>query len=252
MVEERERMAVLEYWIRSTWDGGKPADGAEIKLTISSLPSSSSSSSSPPAEDEEEKEETRKERGNNKVTDDDEEKKYNNNALGHGGGSTGLMIQVDAPFYDDPQVPTNIPVGSTDQLWNYEVVELFFLATDNKYLEIELAPKGHYLLLQLDGHPEKRLQYELPLANYQTEMQGNGRWLGQAIIPYNYFPSVSSSSSSGSGSGIINRFNAYAIHKSGPNRRYMALYPVPKGKYNEPNFHRLEYFQPIDLSQFLI
>lgn len=51
-----------------------------------------------------------------------------------------MVIQVDAPFYNDP--PLLSPPGSTPNLWDYEVVEVFFLGEDEKYLEVELAPKG--------------------------------------------------------------------------------------------------------------
>lgn len=58
-----------------------------------------------------------------------------------------LIILIDAPFYGDKS-PSGA-LGSTDQLWEYEVVELFLLGEDSQYLEIELGPHGHYLVLQL-------------------------------------------------------------------------------------------------------
>lgn len=153
--------------------------------------------------------------------------------------NSGLLIEIDAPLYNDPIVPPHLPVGSTDQLWNYEVVEVFFLSESEEiYLEAEFAPKGHYLLLTLDTN-RTILEYELPLDQYTTQITEDGRWHGKAVIPYSYFPKN------------VNKFNAYAIHKSDPNRVYMSLFPTPTGKYTEPNFHRLEYFQPIDLSPIL-
>lgn len=44
----------------------------------------------------------------------------------------------------------------------------------------------------------------------------------------------------------ITKFNAYAIHGVGDDRKYEALFPVP-GEF--PDFHRLEHFQPIDFTR---
>ncbi|CAL8103335.1 unnamed protein product [Orchesella dallaii] len=154
----------------------------------------------------------------------------------------GMVIEIDAPFYNDPIVPQNHAIGSTDKLWNYEVVEAFFLSeSEGKYVEIELAPKGHYLLLQLDTQ-QNVLNYSLPLENYKatsTMTNGVGRWHGRAVIPLEYFPKN------------VNKFNAYAIHKSDPDRVYMSLFPAPKGHHSGPNFHRLNYFQDIDVNSVL-
>ena len=52
----------------------------------------------------------------------------------------GVVLEVDAPFYNDPPSPD---VGAGErcwQLWDYEVVEAFFLGKDEQYLEIELCP----------------------------------------------------------------------------------------------------------------
>ena len=44
----------------------------------------------------------------------------------------------------------------------------------------------------------------------------------------------------------LNKFNAYAIHGTGDDRKYEALFPVPG---EVPDFHRLEHFQPIDFNR---
>lgn len=187
----------LEYTLNKVWDGDEPADKATINLSFQRVPFSGSNAS-----------------------------------------DTGLQIEIDAPFYNDPVVPESLPVGSTDKLWNYEVVEVFFLSESaERYLETEFAPKGHYLLLELDTQ-RNVIKYELPLSNYTTEInEVTGRWRGTAVIPWEYLPQN------------VNKFNAYAIHKSDPERVYMSLFPTPKGMFDSPNFHRLEFFQSIDLDQ---
>lgn len=56
--------------------------------------------------------------------------------------------------------------------------------------------------------------------------------MGEAFIPASYFPCK------------VRKFNLFAIHKSGPDRRYMALYPLKEGEIPKPDFHRLSAFQP--------
>ena len=56
-------------------------------------------------------------------------------------------------------------------------------------------------------------------------------WTGHAKLPQDYFPPD------------VNKFNAYSIHGHGTDRVYRSLFPVPG---SSANFHRLEYFQPLD------
>lgn len=42
------------------------------------------------------------------------------------------------------------------------------------------------------------------------------KWKGEALVPWAYFPPN------------VNKMNSYAIHGSGENRTYEALYPIPK------------------------
>ena len=58
--------------------------------------------------------------------------------------------------------------------------------------------------------------------NFQATIDGS-KWSGVAYIPAEYFPPK------------VDSFNAYAIHGSGNERVYEALYPVPPDKYAEPD-----------------
>lgn len=137
-----------------------------------------------------------------------------------------LTVLVDAPFFSDP-APVATP-GSTDRLWEHEVVELFLLGRDDFYLEIELGPHGHYLVLQLHGR-RNVIRKGLPI-RYETEILGK-RWRGAALVPFSYLPPD------------IRRANAYAIHGRGGERRYLASFPVPGPA---PDFHRLDAFGEIE------
>ena len=147
-----------------------------------------------------------------------------------------LVVTVDAPFFNDPANPGGKPGQPFPQLWDYEVAEVFFLNDQNDYLEVELSPHGQHLLLLLHGR-RNSFKDQLPL-DFTTHITKD-RWTGRATIPYHYFPPK------------VTKFNAYAIHGSGTNRTYESLYPVPAGNYSDPDFHKLEYFQPIDFTHML-
>lgn len=149
------------------------------------------------------------------------------------GVTKDLQIKVQAPFYNDPYINDTIPKGSMDKLWEYEVVEVFLLGSDDYYLEIEFSPKGQYLLLQLHGY-RNVIKTPLYIDNYSAEIDGE-KWSGTYVIPSEYIPAN------------VNKFNAYAIHGSDDARQYLALYPTPFGKYKDPDFHRLDYFQKFEL-----
>ncbi|CAF0719338.1 unnamed protein product [Adineta ricciae] len=150
-----------------------------------------------------------------------------------------LLIEIDAPFFNDPAPPTKSSTpGSYPELWNYEVVELFFLSSStNHYLELEFSPHGHYLVLLLLDR-RKELKQMLPLPFYQVERPSSTRWIGRARIPRSLFPAH------------VDRFNAYAIHGENDQRTYESLYPAPSDSV-KPDFHRLEFFRSIDFESLL-
>ncbi|KAL4231153.1 hypothetical protein ACF0H5_008736 [Mactra antiquata] len=149
------------------------------------------------------------------------------------GDKDHVKIDITAPFYNDPVAPNGPPGQPFDQLWDYEVVEAFFLSSSGKYLEVEFCPHGQHLLLMLNG---RRNMIKDKLAVQFTSNIENNRWSGTAMVPKEYFPPN------------VNKFNAYAIHGSGDNRVYEAYKPVPG---DQPDFHRLEYFENVDFSQLL-
>jgi len=143
-----------------------------------------------------------------------------------------LQIDVDAPLYNDPKSPTAQP-GPVDGLWDYEVVEVFLLGSEQRYLEVEIGPHGHYLALCLQ-RPRNLLKTLLPLEYTATVDWITRRWRGSLIIPPHYIPPG------------CEQFNAYAIHGSEPHRIYKSLFPATG--FNNPDFHRLQFFQLLEFS----
>ncbi|XP_041356836.1 UPF0462 protein C4orf33 homolog isoform X2 [Gigantopelta aegis] len=149
---------------------------------------------------------------------------------------SGCCLHVVAPFFSDPPSPAGSPGQPFPCLWDYEVVEAFFLNDKEEYLEVELCPHGQHLVLLLKGR-ENIVQEQLPL-EFSVRIENN-IWHGETTLPLSYFPPC------------VSKFNAFAIHGSKEKRVYEALYPVKQGKFTEPNFHRLEYFQHFDMKSLI-
>ncbi|KAL3880798.1 hypothetical protein ACJMK2_033009 [Sinanodonta woodiana] len=62
-----------------------------------------------------------------------------------------VQLTISAPYFNDPPNPGGTPGKPFQQLWDYEVVEAFFLSDDGKYLELEFCPHGQHLVLLLNG-----------------------------------------------------------------------------------------------------
>eukprot|EP01137_Pigoraptor_chileana_P000804 Opistho-2@37543 len=146
-----------------------------------------------------------------------------------------VWIEVEAPFFKSPASPP-CPAGeSCPELWNYEVVEVFFLGDKDRYLEIELCPYGQYIGLLLNGVRNVYTD-KLVLTDFVAEVSPDGkRWRGKTSLPSDFFAPGT------------DRFNAYAIHGEGDNRVYRSLFPATKdANHTSPDFHRLEFFGAID------
>ena len=146
-----------------------------------------------------------------------------------GGGDDFLLLHIDAPFHGDPA--PEAPAGPTWALWEHEVVELFVLGLNERYLEVEVGPHGHHLVLRLVGvrNATERL---LPLA-VDARIDGD-RWTATAWIPRGYLPTGAS------------HLNATAVHGVGEARRYLSWAPLPG---DAPDFHRIEAFRAVTLPQ---
>ncbi|XP_024102070.2 UPF0462 protein C4orf33 homolog isoform X2 [Pongo abelii] len=142
-------------------------------------------------------------------------------------GDRGVMMDISAPFFSDPPAPLGEPGKPFNELWDYEVVEAFFLNDiTEQYLEVELCPHGQHLVLLLSGRRNVWKQ-ELPLSFRVS--RGETKWEGKAYLPWSYFPPN------------VTKFNSFAIHGSEDKRSYEALYPVPQ--------HELQQGQKPDLAK---
>ena len=135
-----------------------------------------------------------------------------------------ILFEIDAPYYDDPA--PNVPPSSVWGLWEYEVVEVFFVGEDGQYLEAEFGPHGHHLVLWLSA-PRTIEKKHLPV-QFSTQIQ-NGRWKGTAQIARAILPSP------------IKKWNLFSIHGVGEQRQYQCMHPLGTPK---PDFHQPQLFPP--------
>lgn len=137
-----------------------------------------------------------------------------------------LRIVVDAPSHGDPPPPGK--PGPTPGLWNYEVVEVFLAESSDssetvRYLEIELSPHGHHLVLRFEG--VRNVVGQGMDLEYRARIdRAAGRWTGEALLPNDWLPP-----------GPL-RVNAFAIHGVGERRRFLVSSPLPSG--DAPDFHQ--------------
>lgn len=139
------------------------------------------------------------------------------------------MLEVEAPWFGDPS--PSAPRGRTDRLWEFEVVE-FFLAgpggpREVPYLEVELAPHGHFLVLRFRG--VRRLVASEPYLDFAVHRSGE-HWTGRAHLPEAWLPPRPW------------RANAFALHGVGTARRHLAAWPLTGPA---PDFHQPERFPPL-------
>ena len=152
--------------------------------------------------------------------------------------SKELRVAIDAPYYGDA-APSS-PPGSTDRLWEFEVVELFLAGPEESYLELEFGPLGHYLALECEGirnavRTGQRLDF--------NAKRVGGRFIGVAVVSRELVALPN---------GPL-RANAYLIHNApcvpGTGRCYHAHSPVPG---HRPDFHRLDCFVSVSEPQAVI
>ena len=143
-------------------------------------------------------------------------------------GGEQLRVRASARHFADTAPPQ--PSGGLDQLWDYEVVELFlaYQGRDDglRYLEIELGPHGHWVCLAFDGVRRPRC---CPLPLRASAQIRAGHWSAEIVLP-------------GDWARGARAYNVCAIHGEGDARRYESAVRLPG---ETPDFHQPQHFAPI-------
>lgn len=131
------------------------------------------------------------------------------------------MVKVRAPRTDAPQPPGNS--GRFPQLWRYDVVELFLLGENERYVELEFGPFGHYWFLQLKGC--RQIVGEIEPLMHECKHTEDTWEAGACLPPLDFQPHAC---------------NVTCILST--QRFHGSLVELP-GEI--PNFHQLKYFFPL-------
>jgi len=141
-----------------------------------------------------------------------------------------LRVDITAPLYGAD--PVEGPPGRRWRLWEHEVVEVFIAGpgedSDAEYIELELAPTGHWLALRLRG---TRNIIDDDLAVETRATCNDARWEGSLRLPLAALPAGP------------HRVLATAAHGPSRSRRYLSHVPLPAPA---PDFHQLRRFTPLE------
>lgn len=135
----------------------------------------------------------------------------------------GLLITAKAPKFSVEHQP-NVPTGTRfDGLWEFDVLEIFFVGEGEKYLEIELGTAGHYLVLSFDGIRRRVNDFYDKSFDHNFVRNDDGSTVSTILIPNDILPPV------------ITRANAFVIG----GQEFLAYAQLPGEK---ENFHQPQAF----------
>ena len=131
-----------------------------------------------------------------------------------------FTVTVAGPLTTMPPPPD--PPGRVEALWRHDVIEVFLLGDDDRYLELELGSHGHYWLLSLHGC--RSIAGELTPLHHAWRHEG-GRQEASVRLPAAALPPG------------LRAVNVTCI--LGPERFHGSFVPLPGAR---PDFHQLERF----------
>lgn len=138
-----------------------------------------------------------------------------------------LLLRVLAPEAGAP--PPEAPPGPTPRLWEHEVVELFVAGEGPAYLEVEVGPHGHHLVIRLSGVRQWEAS-ALPL-DLRTLRAPGRAWAADARIPRAWLPPGP------------HRVAAFRMRPGG-DPPWLVSVPLPGPR---PDFHQPHRFPPLPL-----
>jgi|GEM_PF-975399 len=144
--------------------------------------------------------------------------------------SKGLVIRTHCQILPHQRIPDAPRDTRVDGLWEYDVVEVFLVGADGKYLEVELGAGGHWLVLGFDGVRQRSNDYATFHPDHRNSSAVAGTWQSIITIPWEMVPQP------------LTRLNAYAIFDG----KFLAMSPVPGA---EPDFHQPDTFPEVEIQK---
>jgi hypothetical protein len=129
-------------------------------------------------------------------------------------------VRIAASFPELPKerIPGAPPGSRVANLWEFDVIELFFVFDPaERYLEVEIGPRGHFLALSFDGIRQRSREHE----RFRPKVLLDGAPRRVEIeIPPELFD------------GPLRALNAFAI-LDGEHHAHSAM-PGPQPDYHQP------------------
>lgn len=135
----------------------------------------------------------------------------------------GILVRAITPPFPAPRIPSAPPGSRVEGLWEYDVIELFFVDEDGQYLEVELGIGGQYLVLGFDAPRHLVADFADLSFEVRHEEHSGGRCINEIVIPRELFPTN------------LKALNAYLIAGG----QFFSYHPLPG---ESPDFHQPDMF----------
>lgn len=133
--------------------------------------------------------------------------------------TSGIVIKAQSTYGSSPRIPDAPERTRIDGLWNYDVVEVFFVGEDGTYTEIELGAGGHWLVFGFSDVRKRSNDYTDFTPQMTYKKLENNQWESEILIPWQMLPKK------------ITRMNAFVIN----GENFLSLTPLPG---TQPDFHQ--------------
>ena len=151
-----------------------------------------------------------------------------------------VRFKTRAPWWQNPAPES--PAGSVWGLWEYEVIEIFIVGQGGRYLELEIGPWGHHLMLTLNAPREIERRHLIPAQLYcerdavtQDEDIPYLTWLSEGLISAEHLPVPYRDQE------MVPywRVNSFWCFSWDDKRYHCSAYPLPGER---PDFHQPRHF----------
>ncbi len=98
-----------------------------------------------------------------------------------------LHVAAGMPHQHPARIPDAPPGARVDGLWEFDVVECFFVGADGRYVELELGAGGHHLALAFASPRTPADDAPTPALEIVWTRDA-ARWRSQCVLPRDWLP----------------------------------------------------------------
>jgi len=98
-----------------------------------------------------------------------------------------LHVAAGMRHQSPARIPDAPPGARVDGLWEFDVVESFFVGADGRYVELELGAGGHYLALAFAARRVASNEVPAPSLEIAWRRDAEG-WRSECAVPRHWLP----------------------------------------------------------------